>query len=350
MSRHPSPTRRPARPARRLLALAAGMVLLATGGGLTACGSDDAAATSEGTVEIRYQGWANQVILAELAEDLGYFSKVKLTFVGTTISGPQDIQSVASKQVDVGGAFDGAVAKLALSGAPIKAVFAYYGSDKGAYNGFYVLENSPIKTARDLIGKKIGVNTLGGHNEAVIDTYLLKEGLSWSEVKQVQLVPLPPPNTDEALRKGQIDVAALTGQFRDQTKAKGGVREIFTDSQIFGDFSAGTQVFRKDFIAKHPEAVKDYVNGVGKALEWTKSQPTDAVHKKFEEIITKRDRNESTASIKYWKSAGVATPYGKIQDSDFTRWEDWLVQTGAIKKGELDVTKIYTNEYNPNAS
>lgn len=357
MTRHqpsasPSPLRRPVRrPGRRLTALAAGLVLLASGGGLTACGSDDAAAAgADGLVEIRYQGWANQVTLPELAEDLGYFTKVNLKFVGTTISGPQDIQAVASKQVDVGGAFDGAVAKLALSGAPIKAVFAYYGSDKGAYNGFYVLEDSPITTARDLIGKKIGVNTLGGHNEAVINTYLLKEGLTWDEVKKVQLVPLPPPNTDEALRKGQIDVAALTGQFRDQTKAKGGVREIFTDAQIFGDFSAGTQVFRNDFIAKNPDAVRDYVNGVGKALEWTKSTPIEQVHKKYEEIITKRGRNESTASIKYWKSVGVASPYGKIQDSDFTRWEDWLVQTGAIKPGELDVSKIYTNEYNPNAS
>lgn len=333
-----------------VLAVALAATLAATGVSLAACGSDDASAAPDGKVEIRYQGWANTVTLAELAESLGYFSKIQLKFVGTTISGPQDIQAVASKQVDVGGAFDGAVAKLALSGAPIQAVFAYYGSDKNAYNGFYVLDSSTIKTARDLIGKKIGVNTLGGHNEAVIDTYLLKEGLSWDEVKQVQLVPLPPPNTDEALRKGQIDVAALSGQFRDQTKAKGGVREIFTDSQIFGDFSAGTQVFRKDFIAKHPDAVRDYVGGIGKALEWTKTTPVDQVHAKYEEIITKRGRNESTSSIKYWKSAGVATPYGKIQDSDFTRWEDWLVQTGSIKAGELDVKKIYTNEYNPNAS
>ena len=46
-------------------------------------------------------------------------------------------------------------------------MIGYYGSDKDSYNGFYVLEDSPIRTARDLIGKKIGVNTLGAHAEAV---------------------------------------------------------------------------------------------------------------------------------------------------------------------------------------
>lgn len=52
-------------------------------------------------------------------------------------------------------------------------------------------EDSPIRTARDFIGKKITVNTLGAHAEAVINTYLRKNGLSAEEIKQVQLVVVP---------------------------------------------------------------------------------------------------------------------------------------------------------------
>ncbi|HEY6798979.1 MAG TPA: ABC transporter substrate-binding protein [Kineosporiaceae bacterium] len=328
-------------------------VLLAVAALVGACGGSSATgrggSASSGGGEIRYQGWANQVTLPELAADLGYLPGVTLTWVGNTISGPQDIQATTSGQIDVGGAFDGAVAKLALSGAPIQAVIAYYGSDQAAYNGFYILANSPIKSARDLIGKKIGVNTLGGHNEAVIDTYLTQQGLSWDEIKQVQLVPLPPPNTDQALRAGQIDVAALTGQFREQTLAKGGVREIFKDSTLFGDFSAGTYVFRKDFIAKHPDLVRTFVDGVGKAIDWTRTTPHETVIARYTKIIEARHRQESTSSLKYWRSTGVATKHGVIQDSDFTRWENWLVQTGAIAKGQLDPKKIYTNQFNPAA-
>src|SRR3712207_4216023 len=140
---------------RRLTTAALSLGLLALAATTAACGSEASAAPEGGSTQIRYQGWANQVTLPELAADLGYLDGVELEWVGNTISGPQDIQAVASKQVDVGGAFDGAVAKLVLSGAPIRAVISYYGSDDAAFNGFYVLQSSPIRTARDLIGKKI---------------------------------------------------------------------------------------------------------------------------------------------------------------------------------------------------
>ena len=72
-------------------------------------------------------------------------SDVKLEWVGNTISGPQDIQSAATGQTDFGGAFNGAIVKLVAAGAPIKAVIGYYGADDDAFNGYYVLEDSPIK-------------------------------------------------------------------------------------------------------------------------------------------------------------------------------------------------------------
>ncbi|GAB7192828.1 ABC transporter substrate-binding protein [Kineococcus sp. NUM-3379] len=330
--------------------LAATVTVSGCGSEAAPAGTAAAAAAGGGTKTLRYQGWSNTVTLPELAQDLGYLGDVELEWVGNTISGPQDIQSAATGATDFGGAFDGAVAKLISSGAPVTAVVAYYGSDAKAFNGFYVVEDSPIRGARDLIGKKIGVNTLGGHNEAVIHTYLSSEGLTKDEIKKVELVPLPPPNMEQSLRAGQIDVAALSGQFREQAEAGGGVRAVFKDSQLFGDFSAGTYVFRDDFIAKNPDTVEAFVAGIAKAIEWTKTTPHQDVIARYTKIIEARERtNESTASLKYWHSTGVASEGGLIQDSDFTRWETWLDATGAVKKGELDVKSLYTNEYNPYA-
>src|SRR5206468_11798347 len=79
--------------------------------------------------EVRYQGWAGQVTFPELAEDLGYLAPLKLKWIGNTISGPQDIQAVVTGDIDVGGAFYGAILKLIAAKAPIKAVVGYYGSD-----------------------------------------------------------------------------------------------------------------------------------------------------------------------------------------------------------------------------
>ncbi|WP_234376931.1 hypothetical protein [Streptomyces sp. TP-A0356] len=58
------------------------------------CGTATGATSGKSQIKtLRYQGWAGQVTLPELAEDLGYLEDVKLKWVGNTISGPQDIQS-----------------------------------------------------------------------------------------------------------------------------------------------------------------------------------------------------------------------------------------------------------------
>ena len=242
------------------------------------------------------------------------------------------------------------MAKLVTAGAPITAVVNYYGSDDKTFTGFYVLDHSAIRTAKDLVGKKVGVNTLGGQAEADIHDYLRAAGLSQSEVKKVQLVPLPPPNTEDALRRGQIDVAGLTGQFQQKAVATGGVHAVFTDAQEYGPFNGGPYVLRNDFIKKNSAAVTAFVSGVARALEWERTTPRAKVIAEFTKIINSRHRaNENTSTLKYWLSVGVPSKGGLISDKDFTRWQSWLNDTGSVK-GSVDATKFYTNKFNPYAA
>jgi ABC-type nitrate/sulfonate/bicarbonate transport system substrate-binding protein len=333
---------------RRLVAasiLAAGATALAVG--LSGCAAPATAASEEPGDEVtvlRYQGWSNAVSLPELAADLGYLDGVKLEWVGNTISGPQDIQSAATGQTDFGGAFAGAVVKLIEAGAPVTAVINYYGEDELTYNGFYVLDGSPIETAEDLIGKKVGVNTLGAHSEAVLDTWLADEGLTPEEIEQVQLIVVPPNDTEESLRRGQIDVGVLGGVLQDRAVATGGVHTILTDYDLFGAFAGGQYVFRDEFIAKNPETVRTFTTAIAKAIKWQHETPREEVIERFTDIIESRDRDESTDNLQFWKSPGVPG-IGEISDEDFTRWEDWLVSSGIVT-GELTPAEYYTNEYN----
>jgi ABC-type nitrate/sulfonate/bicarbonate transport system substrate-binding protein len=317
---------------------------------LAACslspGSAAPSGDGTGTVALRYQGWANTVTLPELAEDLGLFTEVKLSWVGSTISGPQDIQSAATGQTDFGGAFSGAVVKLIQAGAPVKAVVNYYGEDAKTFNGFYVKQDSPIHTPRDLIGKKIAVNTLGAHSEAVVDTYLRQQGLSRGEIDQVQLVVLPPNDTEQAVRRDQVDVGVLGGVLQDRAVANGGLRSLFNDYELFGAFNGGQFVLRNEFIAKHPRAAKDFVTGVAKAIEWERSTPRAEVISRFTAIIRKRHRNETTDNLKYWKSVGVASPGGVISDADYEMWRGWLEESGIVAPGTLKPSSVYTNSLN----
>jgi ABC-type nitrate/sulfonate/bicarbonate transport system substrate-binding protein len=309
------------------------------------CGSSSSGSARK-TTKLRYQGSAGSVTPAELAADLGYLGPVTLDWVGDTTSGPQDIQSAATGQTDFGGAFNGAVAKLHSAGAPITAVISYYGVDQYSYNGFYTLAGSPITSAPGLFGKKVGMNTLGAHYEAVLDIYLGRNGVSASDVKKVEPLVVPPVNTEQSLRAHQIDVGALGGILRDKALADGGVKPLFTDFDLLGAFSAGTYVFRNDFLAKNPDTVRAFTSGVGKAVEWARTTPLPEVVDRFTKIIKARGRNEDTSALKYFKSYGIAGTGGVIAEKEFGTWISWLEQQGQLPKGKVKAADVYTNKYN----
>jgi ABC-type nitrate/sulfonate/bicarbonate transport system substrate-binding protein len=296
--------------------------------------------------EIRYQGWISQVTFPELAEGLGYLAPLKLKWVGNTISGPQDIQAVVTGDTDIGGAFYGAIIKLINAKAPIKAVVGYYGSDADTYYGYYVKEDSPINTARDLIGKKVAVNTLGAHLEFVLREYLSRGGLSAAEAKQVTLVAVPPVTGEQALRQGQVEVTTLSSVLRDKALERGGIRKLFADTDLFGNFTGGAYVLRDKFIRDNPEASRKLVEGISRAIDWAQTTPPGEVRARFEKIIAERKRNEDASSIKYWKSTGVPTKGGQISDDQLQVWIDWLVKDGLLRPDQLKPSDIYTNEFN----
>ncbi|MET0386649.1 MAG: hypothetical protein ABW321_11850 [Polyangiales bacterium] len=53
------------------------------------------------------------------------------------------------------------------------------------------------------------------------------------------MIVLPPINIQQALRSGQIDVAVLIG-LRDKALQRGELRQLFSDYELYGAFTAGT--------------------------------------------------------------------------------------------------------------
>ncbi|KRD26542.1 ABC transporter substrate-binding protein [Acidovorax sp. Root267] len=297
--------------------------------------------------EIRYQGWAGQVVWIELAEDLGYLAPLKSKWVGNTISGPQDIQAVVTGDVDIGGAFYGAIIKLAAKKAPVKAVLGYYGSDDNTYNGYYVKDDSPIKGPRDLIGKKVAVNTLGAHHEFMLREYLERGKLTNAEAKQVTLVATPPVTGEQALRQGHVEVSTLGGVLRDKALERGGIRPLFKDRDLFGNFTGGALVLHNKFIEQNPNTSRHLVSALARSIEWARNTPPAEVRARYTKIIEGRKRAETADAIQYWKSTGVAGKGGLITDKELQIWVDWLVKDEVVKPGQLKAADLYTNAFNP---
>lgn len=323
-----------------------GLTALAAGTVLSGC-SASAEPRADETHTVRYQGWSGEVLYPELAEDLGLLGDVRLDWIGNTTSGPQDIQATLTGDIDVGGAFNGAIIRLASTGAPMKAVIGYYGADTDTRASFYVPDGSPLRGPRDLIGKTVGVNTLGAHHEDVLNMYLQQGGLSHEEISSVQLVVVPPVSAEQALRSGQLDVAALSDFRRDKALARGGVRELFSDFQLLGSFTAGCYVMRDAFIAANPRTTRSLVEGTARATRWAQTTPREQVVQRMVDIIARRGRNEDDSSVRYWKSTGVAGAGGLIYDREFRIWEQRCVADGRIAPGSVRIPDLYTNAFNP---
>ncbi|NNH38879.1 ABC transporter substrate-binding protein [Acinetobacter terrae] len=299
---------------------------------------------------LRYQSYPGLVSLPELAQDLGYLGKIKLDYVGTVQGGPQDLLTLVSGDVDFASAFNGAVVKVIAAGLDVVPVIASYGSDEDMNVGFYVLENSPIRSPRDFIGKKVAVNAFGAHYEFVVKDYLLRHGLTEKEISEVELIVLPPVSTEQSLRNGQIDIAVFSGILEKRALKSGGVRPIFKDIELYGPFTAGSYAMRKDFIAQHRDAAKTFVSGVARAQEWLHNTPKEKIVARMENIIDKRQRNETKVLIPYYTGTGVKDVGGVQKNQDFEPWVNALVQEQKLKPHQLNVSTLYSNEFNPYAA
>ena len=299
--------------------------------------------------ELRYQSYPGLVSLPELAQDLGYLGDVKLSYVGTVQGGPQDLLTLVAGDVDFAGAFNGAVVKVIAAGLDVVPVVASYGSDAEQNVGFYVLENSPIRSPRDFIGKKVAVNAYGAHYDFVVKDYLARHGLTDDEIRQVELIMLPPVSSEQALRNGQIDIAVFSGILEKRALKHGGVRSIFKDIDLYGPFTAGSFSMRGEFIQAHPELARTFVSGVAKAQEWLHHTPKEQIIARMESIIEKRQRNENTALIPYYTGTGVHEVGGVQKDQDFAPWVSALEKEHKLKPNQIEVSRIYSNEFNPYA-
>jgi ABC-type nitrate/sulfonate/bicarbonate transport system substrate-binding protein len=327
---------------------AAGAALLLAAAGLTGCAESEAA-TGSGARTIRYQGYQGSVNLPELAKALGDLDGVELKYVGTVQGGPQSIAALVSNQVDYGAAFNGAIAQIASTGAPITSVISYYGSNGPVNSALLVKAGTSIASAKDLVGKKVAVNTLGANAEAVLDTYLSKGGLSQEQIKKVTLVPLPGINEEAALREGKVDAAYLFGALKDSALSRPGLRTLVTDTDLVGPYNGGSIVLRDDFIKKNPALTKTFVAGLAKAIAFTETHTADEVRATLQKWLTDQGRPDDAKALALWKGTGIATRAGLIRDQDFDLWLTWLKARGDVKTDALEASDIYTNEFNPYA-
>ncbi|MEM5794814.1 MAG: ABC transporter substrate-binding protein [Bacillota bacterium] len=275
-----------------------------------------------------------------VGDELGFFAAegIKIEFAGVVPS-TQLVASVVAGKLDVGGAHINRTIAGISAGAKIRAVAANTETTQEIPHMVGVTtKDSPIKSARDLVGKKIGIPLIGGCNEYTPYAYLKKNGIDDPKSK-VQVIVIPEAQLDQALRQGDIDLAMLhkTPAF---IKERGEFKILFSDYDVWGTIGGATPAYFADkFIREKPEVVRRFVSAVAKTLNWCNANPQKAVE------ITARRANVDPSTIKQGNYAQDAL----IKEETVTMWIDLLRDFGEIK-GDIKPAQIYTNEFNPSAN
>ncbi|HEY3424279.1 MAG TPA: ABC transporter substrate-binding protein, partial [Negativicutes bacterium] len=172
---------------------------------IAGCGSSQQASnstTKDGSLaEVRIPDIYSPLYAYEpyIAEELGIFKEegIKPVFTGVIPPG-QHVAAVVAGTNDVGTLHVNRTIAGINAGAKIKAVVAGTESSKQyPHMTYIVLENSPIKTPQDLLGKKVGVVAIGGCHEYTPYEWLQKNGISDPKGK-FTFVAVPAGNEEQA--------------------------------------------------------------------------------------------------------------------------------------------------------
>ncbi|ANM13076.1 MULTISPECIES: ABC transporter substrate-binding protein [unclassified Rhizobium] len=295
-------------------------------------------AAAADTVKLRYLASQGGLAAHELADALGYFKDTGITLenVGYAQGGPASLIALASGDVEIGSAATSAVLNSIIGGNDFVAAYPSNGINDEVQSTFYVLEDSPIKSIKDIAGKSIAVNTLGAHLDYTIREALHSVGLPSDSANQVVV---PGPQLEQVLRSKQVDIAAFgywQTTFEGAALKNGGLRAVFDDTDVLGDIAGGFVVLRRDFIQKHPEASKIFVEQSARALDYAREHPEET-KKILAKALTERGENPDIAQ--YFRGYGVRAG-GLPVERDIQFWIDVLVREGKLKQGQLAAKDI----------
>jgi ABC-type nitrate/sulfonate/bicarbonate transport system substrate-binding protein len=237
------------------------------------------------------------------------------------------------------GQVDGAVSTgtgaltAATKGVPLVIVAAISEEDNSYYSSPYVvMDASPMKTAKDLKGKTIGLNGLREAFELGARMALLDAGLDPD--RDVKWAVVPPPNMGEALRLGKIDLASLSQPFFAAEQARGGIRTLFTAATAFGFKDEFLVFFNPDFVRRNPAAMKAFVSDFLAATKFYINNTLEA-----RKAISAAKLVEMDSAVYLPMIALKRKEDGKPSRDYLLALQKALLRTGYINK-EIDIDSI----------
>lgn len=289
------------------------------------------------TIRVVTQTSFNEI---NIADELGYFKKenIKIDYTGVLKPGITEFQLVAQGINDAFvGSHPPSVAQARLAGIKVTMVApGMVDNPKFPHVRYLVNKNSPIKSLKDINGKKVAISGVAPCTDGYLKYFLIQNKLP----DKVNWVTLPNPGQmEQSLSQGLIDVTTSHPPYAGLAVATGNVRQIATSWDILHSPGAGLSCrgFTDQYIKDNPVVVKGFCNAMYKARVWINAHQEQA-----KIIISKKlDLKASDLSVFWYDEHKTITP------AYIDKWFDIAETIGLWKKGDIKATDIYTNDYAP---
>lgn len=193
----------------------------------------------------------------------------------------------------------------------------------GYYSSEYVVSGaSPITSLKDLKGKTLASNGLGGAVDIAMRKMLRDAGLE--DKRDFHVIEVQFPNMPAMLHEGKVDLAGMVAPFSLRAKKSDGVRTLFTIKDAMGVAQTTLMAARVPFIARNRAALVDFFEDARLGTRWflapqNRAQALD---------IVSRFTKEPVAAYEDWLFTG----------NDYFRDPDVRPNVAALQRN-LDVQK-----------
>lgn len=314
----------------RRFGLTAGVVAIAAA--LAACGSSTPAATSAAS------GGSDEVVAADvtvatgptlsnanvyLGQADGIFEDHGLTVTNATLTaGPDAVPQLLS------GAWTFAMVDTATAinatkeGVPVTAVAVSTVGvpDRDGYAAIMTKPDSGISSIKDLAGKKMQVNALGGTAEALVRASMTEAG---GDPDSIEFVEVPPTGAIPAIQSGQVDAVFLSEPLITAGLAAGLVDVANPEQDTIPNLPAFVFLASKQYVAENPQVVKQFQEAI---LEANEKANTD--HDAVLEVAKTSTTVDPTllANVKRFPLYGTE----QLSGDQVQQFIDFLVKYGVI--------------------
>jgi NitT/TauT family transport system substrate-binding protein len=211
-----------------------------------------------------------------LGKQKGFFTKRNIDLTLTTSQGGAAIVTgVVAGQLQIG--FSNMTSLLVASSknVPVKVVcngVASTGVDGKDYGGVVVKAGSPVKTAADLAGRSVSVNTLQNIGDTTVRASVRKAG---GDPKAVKFVELAFPDMPAALQAGRIDAIWVVEPFLSAAVAAGGriVASNYVDAAP--NLTVASYFASKPFLSANGDLVKRFTEAMTESLQYADAHPDE---------------------------------------------------------------------------